>query len=193
MTDFENMPRIDELPEQTEPTDLTEPEVDDLLNRVASINEYIGDKQRILDGFTAHYQSKIERAQEIYEEETSYARRELALLTDRLDSWARKHITGRKRSLVLPSGTLKLTKQTAKFFVNGEPAANTNRELIDIARRVDSSLVKTTVTETADWAKFKTRLTTDDDGNVYLKDTGETVAGLYAEVQPDKFTMEITP
>ena len=187
MADFENLPRIDELPEQT---DLTEPEVDDLLVRVAFLNKFVGDKQQRLDAFTAHYQSKIERAQEIYEEETGYARRELALLTDRLDRWARKNITGKKRSLVLPSGTLKLTKQTAKFFVNGEPAANTNRELIAIARRVDSQLVKTTVTETADWAKLKTRLTTDDDGNVYLKDTGETIAGLYAELQPDKFTLE---
>lgn len=182
---FEDMPEItlqtaDTLPE------LTELEVEELLSRLGEINTSVASAKERCNAFVSHYTAKIERANKLFEAETAADRAEIAAITAKLERYALSHITGKKRSIQLPSGSLQLTKQQPKFFIGSLSAANNNPALIELARRIDTELVK--VSETADWAKLKTRLKTDDEGNVYLKDTGELVPDMRAEFQPDKFT-----
>lgn len=176
------MIELDELPE------LSELEVDELLEQVATLNAHINTEKQRLDAFVEHYQTKIARAQENFDKATEHDRIELAAVTDRLERWARVNITGKKRSLNFPSGKLAFRRQQPLFTIGGESVSNVNPALIDIARRVDSELVKTR--EVADWAELKKRLNVDNEGNVYLKDTGELVDEMHAENQPDKFTLE---
>ena len=170
---------------QVERPDLTELEVDELLDRAACLQDEIDAQQQRLDAFIAHYNAKIEKAHENFTSATKTQREELAIITDRLDRWARKHITGKRRSVDLPSGKLTLTKQQPLFYLEGERVTGDNPALIELARNIDADLVKTT--ETADWATLKKRLTVADDGTVYVNDTGEVLADLRAELRPDKF------
>lgn len=184
---FEDMPDItlqaaDTLPE------LSELEVEELLSRLGELNANIAAAKERCNAFVNHYTAKIERAQSLFTAETAGDRAEIADITARLERYTLSHITGKKRSIQLPSGSLQLTRQQPKFIIGGQSAANNNPALIELARRLDTELVK--VTETADWAELKKRLKTDDEGNVYLKDTGEILSDMRAEVQPDKFTVK---
>ena len=182
---FEDMPDITLQAMDTVP-ELTELEVEELLSRLGEINTNIASAKERCNAFISHYTAKIERANQLFETETAADRAEITAITARLERYAFSHITGKKRSIQLPSGSLQLTKQQPKFTIGGQSAANNNPALIELARRLDTELVK--VTETADWARLKARLKTDDEGNVYLKDTGELVPDMRAEFQPDKFT-----
>lgn len=168
-----------------EERELSELEVDDLLDRAAFLQDKIDAQQKRLDAFIAHFEAKIEKARENFTKSTAPEQLELAAITDRLDRWARKNITGKRRSVDLPSGKLTLTKQQPLFYIEGERVTGDNPALIALARNIDADLVKTT--ETADWATLKKRLALDEDGNVYLEETGEVLADLRAELRPDKF------
>ena len=75
MTDFESLPRLDELPEQTEPTDLTEPEVDDLLDRAAFLQDKIDAQQKRLDALAAHFAPSLLRPVNAQQASRSSSRR----------------------------------------------------------------------------------------------------------------------
>lgn len=168
-------------------SDLTELEVDDLLDRAACLQDKIDAEQKRLDAFIAHFEAKIEKARENFTKATAPEQLELAAITDRLDRWARKNITGKRRSVDLPSGKLTLTKQQPLFYIEGERVTSDNPALIEIARNIDADLIKAKTTETADWATLKKRLTVADDGTVYVTDTGEVLADMRVELRPDKF------
>lgn len=172
---------------QVERPDLTELEVDELLDRAACLQDEIDAEQQRLDAFIAHYNAKIEKAHENFTSATKTQREELAIITDRLDRWARKHITGKRRSVDLPSGKLTLTKQQPLFYLEGERVTGDNPALIELARRVNPGLIKTQTVETADWSTFKKLLALDDGGNVCLEETGEVLADMRVELRPDKF------
>lgn len=172
---------------QEERPDLTELEIDELLERVADLQAAIDIQQQRLDAFIAHYNAKIEKARENFAKATAEERQELAEITNRLDRWARKHITGKKRSIDLPSGKLSLTKQQPLFYINGDKVTGDNPAVIELARRVNTDLIKTKTVETADWSALKKLLALDENGNAYIEETGEIIADLRVELRPDKF------
>ena len=167
--------------------ELTEIEIEELLEKAADLQAAIDAEQKRLDDFIAHYNAKIERARENFAKATAPERLELAEVTNRLDRWARRNITGKKRSIDLPSGRLSLTKQQPLFYINGDKVTGDNPALIELARRVDTDLIKVQTVETADWAKFKKRLALDESGNVCIEETGEVLADMRVELRPDKF------
>lgn len=184
---FEDMPDI-EIEELEALPELTEIEVEELLARLSEINANVKSAEERRDSFVNHYAAKIERAKALFYAETAADRAEIDSITDTLQRYTLRHLSGKKRSINLPSGTLQLTKQQPKFIIKGQVATNDNPVLIELARRIDTALVK--VAETADWAKLKTLLKADVDGKVYLKDTGEILPDMQAEFQPDKFSIK---
>ena len=168
-------------------SDLSELEVDDLLDRAAFLQDKIDAQQKRLDAFIAHFEAKIEKARENFTKATAPEQLELAAITDRLDRWARKNITGKRHSVDLPSGKLTLTKQQPLFYIEGERVTSDNPALIALAKRLNPGLIKTQTVESADWSTLKKLLALDEDGNVYLEETGEVLADLRAELRPDKF------
>lgn len=176
----------------SEPSEMTIAEVEETLEQISTINKAIAIKQKIYDEVAAYHQAKIERAKEIFDKETAYYRTELEGRKQRLRRFAEANITGKKRSLELPSGTLSFHKRQPLFFLGGVKVTNDNPALIELARNIDAELVKVKTTEAADWATLKKRLTVADDGTVCVNDTGEVLADMRAQILPDDFNVEIT-
>ena len=172
---------LDEQPE------LTEVEVEELLDRLSACQALIDTKRKSCDAMKAHYQAKIAKAEDIYEAETRYARAEIDSLTAELRRYAELNITGKKRSMKFPSGTLSFSKSQPQFFIDGQAVTNDNPKLIEIARKIDAELVKTK--EVVAWGELRHRLVVDGTA-VYVKDTGEVITDLRARTEPDKFSVK---
>ena len=173
-----------------EERELSFAEVEDLLETIRGIRDLIARRQAQYDSVVAYHQQKIERAKEICDKDTAGYRAVLEEKTKLLRRFAEVNITGKKRSIELPSGTLSLHKRQPIFFLGGQRVTSDNPALIEIAQNIDSDLVKVKTTTAADWATLKKRLIVNDDGSVYVNDTGELVAELRAQIQPDDFKVE---
>lgn len=176
----------------SEPSEMTIAEVEETLEKIHALNNAIAIQQEKYDEVAAYHQQKIERAKEIFDKETAYYRTVLEEKKLRLRRFAEANITGKKRSLELPSGTLSFHKRQPLFFLGGVKVTNDNPALIELARNIDAELVKVKTTEAADWAGLKKRLTIADDGTVYVNDTGEMLADMRAQILPDDFNVETT-
>ena len=172
---------IDEQPE------LSEVEVEELIDKVRKTNEYIASQRRRYDSFKAYYQMKIAKAEENFEADTKYASKQVEEWTAILRRYAEAHITGKRKSIKFPSGTLELSKNQPKFFIDGQAVTNDNPKLLALARSIDTELVA--LKETTRWGELKKRLVVDGD-TVVLKDTGEVVPELRAYTEPDTFTIK---
>lgn len=173
-----------------EERELSFPEVEETLAAIRVLKDLIASKQAQYDSLVTYHQEKIERAKEICDKETAYYRTALEEKTRLLRRFAEANITGKKRSLELPNGTLSFHKRQPIFYLDGQRVTGDNPALIEIARNVDDNLVKVKTTTAADWAGLKKRLIVNDDGTVYVNDTGELVADLRAQIQPDDFKVE---
>lgn len=167
-------------------------EAEETLERIRALNNVIEIKRKEYDEVAAYHQAKIERAQEIFDKETAGYRTVLEEKKRLLRRFAEANITGKKRSLELPSGTLSLHKRQPVFYLGGAKVTSDNPALIELARNIDSDLVKVKTTEAADWAGLKKRLTVADDGTVCVADTGEVLADMRAQNLPDDFNVETT-
>lgn len=165
-------------------------EVEEMLVEIRVLKDLIASKQAQYDSLVAYHQEKIERSKEICDKETAYYRTALEEKTRLLRRFAEANITGKKRSLELPSGTLSFRKRQPLFYLDGQRVTSDNPALIELARNVDSDLVKVKTTEAADWEGLKKRLTVNDDGSVYVNDTGEVLADMRAQILPDDFKVE---
>lgn len=170
--------------------ELSFPEVEETLAAIRVLKDLIASKQAQYDSLVAYHQAKIERAKEICDKETAYYRTALEEKTRLLRRFAEANITGKKRSLELPNGTLSLHKHQPIFYLGGAKVTSDNPALIELARNIDADLVKVKTTEAADWAGLKKRLTVAEDGTVCVTDTGEVLADMRAQILPDDFKVE---
>lgn len=165
-------------------------EVEETLEQIRTINNVIAHTKERYDEVVAYHQAKIERAKEICDKETAGYRAVLEEKKRLLRRFAEANITGKKRSLELPNGTLSLHKHQPIFYLGGAKVTSDNPALIELARNIDADLVKVKTTEAADWAGLKKRLTVAEDGTVCVTDTGEVLADLRAQILPDDFKVE---
>lgn len=170
-----------------EQSEITEIEVEELLGKVHALEDCIAREQQRRDAFQNFYRMKIAKAEEIFQSDTKFYRERLAALTETLRRYTEANITGKRKSIKFPSGTLSLTKQAPHFFIGGDAITNDNPKLIEIARRIDDTLVATK--EFAKWGELKKQLTVDGTA-VYVTETGEVVPELKARTEPDKFTID---
>lgn len=171
--------------------DLTATDVEQLLEDITRQEKIIKAAEDKRDELIDHYQLKTLAAQQICDNETQQAREEISYLTDKLRSYAESHITGKKRSLKFPSGTLAFRKQSPKFFFSDDlKEANAKDDrLIHFVKHNAYEYLKVKVDESVDWAAFKAKLKIDGD-NVFYAETGELIDGLHAQIMPDKFTVQ---
>lgn len=173
--------------------EMTALEVDEMLDRYAAIEREITASEQKRDSFIARYQEKIAAAQKICEDETKSARAEMALIEEQLKRYAEVNLPEGKKSIALPSGTLSFRKQSPRFFFDDLKEANGKDErMIQFVRDNATQYLNFKVEESVDWAKFKSRLETSENGDVYFADTGELIEGLHAQFLPDKFTVKLT-
>lgn len=172
--------------------ELSKIEADDLLELIAEFEAKIKAAEDERDEFILHYEAKIQSARDICEKVTIPARREIAILTEALRRFAAANLPKGRKSITLPSGTLKFHKQEPKFFIGGQEASGKNKALLDFAKNHALEYLKTKIEEYVDWAGLKKSLTFDGDGDdgVYFTDTGELIDGLQVQTFPDTFTIE---
>lgn len=172
-----------------EERELTELEVEEQLERLHELNDRIAAAQKRRDTFQNHYREKMIRADEIFEQETEHLRAEIDSLTATLRRFAELNITGKKRSMKFPSGTLSFTKQQPQFFIGGVSVASDNAALLEFVKSNHAQFVRTK--EFVDWDKLRKNLDFDGD-NVTLADTGEIIPDMKVQQLPDKFTVKTT-
>lgn len=170
--------------------ELSELEVEERLVRLSELNAEIEAARGRCERFKSHYRQKILHAEKNFETDTKEIRAEIDSLMQGLRRFAEQNITGKRKSIKFPSGTLQLTKQSPQFFIGGEAVINDNPKLIELARSLDGDLIQTK--EVARWGELKKRLEVDDAGNVYFKDTGEVLADMRAKIIPDAFSIKTT-
>lgn len=167
--------------------ELTELEVEERLERLHELNAEIERARERCEIFTSHYRQKIIQAEENFETDTFSLRQEIDSLMVGLRRFAETNITGKRKSIKFPSGTLQLTKQSPQFFIGGAAVDKDNPKLIELARSLDADLIQSK--EVVRWSELKKRLEVDESGNVYLSDTGEIVPDMRAKIIPDKFSI----
>ena len=158
--------------------ELTKIEADEVLEQIAEYQAQIRAAEDERDKFTIRYRMKIEHANEICEEATEHARQRITELTEMLRRFAEANLPEGRKSIKLPSGTLKFRKTEPKYFINGREASGKSAELLTFAKANAPEYVKTT--EYVDWAGLKK----------HLQETGLYVEGLQVQELPDKFTVE---
>lgn len=172
--------------------ELTKLDADELLEEIRQCEGRIKEAETERDEFKALYEKKIERANDICDKLTVEERNKISILTERLRQFAKTHVTDKLRSVELPTGKLAFRKQPPKFFFDDLQEANgKDARLIDFVKHNAYDFLKVRVDESVDWAKFKSKLGIDDEGNVAFKETGELIQGLHAQTQPDKFTITL--
>lgn len=169
--------------------ELSKVEAEELVEEIRQCKERIKVAEAERDEFHALYQKKIERADNICEKLTLEERNRIAILTEQLRRFAEVHVTDKRRSVPLPTGTLAFRKQPPRFFFDDLKEANGKDErLIKFVKHNAHDYLKVKVEESVDWLRFKGKLTIEGE-NVCYADTGEIINGLHAEFQPDKFTV----
>ena len=169
--------------------EMTKIEADDLLEQIAEFEAKIKAAEDERDEFISHYEQKILSARKICEDSTVRARQEIATLTEVLRQFAAANLPENRKSIKLPSGTLKFCKKDPKYFIGGQEASGKSKALLEFAKVNAPEYLKTKVEEYVDWAEFKKKLTFDGNA-VYNSETGETIEGLSVQTFPDTFTVE---
>ena len=170
--------------------ELTKIQADELLEQIAEFEAKIKAAEDERDEFISHYEAKISAVRKLCDEATIPARREIAALTEVLRRYAAANLPKDRKSIELPSGTLKFRKQEPKFFIGGQEASGRNKALLDFAKTTAPEYLKTKVEEYVDWSSLKKKLTGNEDG-VYFADTGELIDGLQMQTFPDTFTVKV--
>ena len=159
--------------------ELTNLQADELIEQIAELQAQIKAAQDERDEFINHYEMKIANACDICEKATIAPRREIEVLTEVLRRYAAANLSEGRKSIRLPSGTLKFRRVEPKYFINGREASGKSAELLDFAKANAPEYVKTT--EYVDWSGLKR----------HLQETGEYVEGLEVQEFPDTFKVEV--
>ena len=133
---------------------------------------------------------QIEEAQEKYERSTQFLSGHLGKYLEQEEVPKKK--TKTQESVTLPAG--KIIKKLAKTSIvrrnGGDVSKNKqNPTLVEDVESIDPSFVK--VIKEVSWNDLKKNLGFDDDGSVYVKDTGEFIDTLTTCVTPP--SIEVKP
>lgn len=159
--------------------ELTNLQADELIEQIAELQAQIKAAQDERDEFIDHYEMKIARACDICEKATIAPRREIEELTEVLRRYAAANLPEGRKSIRLPSGTLKFHRQYPKYFIDGREVNAQSPALLTFAKANAPEFVKTT--EYVNWSGLKR----------HLQETGEYVEGLEVQEFPDAFTVKV--
>lgn len=122
-------------------------------------------------------QGQINEAKNKYNNATNFYTGLLAKYINTDD--APKKVTKTQESITLPAG--KIIKKLPKLeytMVDGKDVSKEKgrTEFVKEVKEVSKNFIK--VKEEVDWANFKKQITSDEEGNVYFKDSGELIESL---------------
>ena len=144
------------------------------------------------DALISEYQSRIDAAKEIYEQDCDADSRAIEHLKDLLLEYASENMPKGKRTIKLPQGNLSFRARPQKFYLddNSEPSAN-NQHLIDLVEFFggNDEFLQSKTVKSIDWTAYKKTLTVDDEGKIFDQN-GVEVPFLNVEIANDKFVVK---
>lgn len=168
------------------PTDDELKTVNLTIKKIRGHQKAIAEFERRRDLFIDEYQKRIERTQNICDEDCQPHKCAIDSLKDKLRDFAEVYMPPDKKSWKFSEGKIKFVSQPPKFHFDGGEEPNKNSpQLIDFLQNHDPDFIKTTYS--ADWASYKKLLDFDSDGTVFNKSTGEVIPNLVAFKPNDKF------
>lgn len=125
----------------------------------------------------ARLDNQIKDAEKKLENATSF-------LTGKLGQFLEKEEVPKKKtktqiSVTLPAGKIVMKLPKTEFIMQGGEDVTkhkSDKDFIKEIKGIDESFIKQT--EEVMWGDLKRKLATDDDGNVYIKDTGECIESI---------------
>lgn len=164
--------------------------VEETLQRIHELNEEVTEAEKKRDTSIGYFQSRIAKAELIFENETKCAKAEIANLSYSLEVWLKNNMPKKKKSLNFAGGKIGFKKQSPKYFIGeSEVKGTTDKTLLEVVKKIAPEYVKTKTEEYTDWKNFKDKLEIDGDA-VYYADTGEVITEMRGQILPDKFTVE---
>lgn len=142
------------------------------------------DAQSVISIMEAHYKEQMEkirtREQRRIDVMITYLRRYLVMLRSK----GVAHATKSADTYKLPSGTLEIRHGTWEYQRDEDA-------MVEWLRRADmDDYVKVVTKTTPAWGELKKLTTTQEDGSVVIKETGEVVEGVRAVLKPDTFSVK---
>lgn len=185
MNDIENFPDVEEIIIETEKEREENWTVDDAgkaewaITKIKTARTEIQKAKQKRDELIAH-------AEEIFKQDTAQLDDDIKFFTQKLKPYAENHLIGKSRTIKLPAGKLKFTKQPDKFiFDGGEEASSKSEKLLEWCQKNCPTYIKQKVTYSVDWAALKKNLVAEN-SEVCTKD-GEIIDGLKIYPQTDNF------
>lgn len=167
---------------------LTVADVEDILLKIHRHEQKISAAAQKRDASIDFYRQRIDDAKKIFDDETEWARNDIAELSATLEQYFREHPpTGKRKSLKFAGGSFGFSKAATKYFLDGEELNSDNKNLLAFVKNNRQEFVK--VKENVDWAGLKAALDFDGD-TVFFKDTGEVFDGVRAQ---KNFYVKVTP
>lgn len=178
-------------------TPTTKLEADVMLEEVYQLDQRIKEEEAQRDQFIDVYKAEIERQEQKIATASMQCEEAIKPLQAKrqafellLRQFTEANVTDKKRSIALPTAKMQLTKRQPKIFTDDlKEASSSNERLKELIKRIAPDCIKLEIVEKSDWAKFKTKLTTDGE-IVSLKDTGEVIEELRAQQLPDDFKIK---
>ena len=175
--------------ETVEAREITADEVEEILQQIHDLESEVSEAAKKRDTSIGYFQSRIAKAELIYENETKFAKAEIASLSYSLEVWLKNNMPKKKKSLNFAGGKIGFSKQPPKYFIGESEVKGTDKTLLEVVKKIAPEYVKTKTEEYTDWKNFKGKLSIDGDA-VYYADTGEVIAEMRGQILPDKFTVE---
>lgn len=151
-----------------------------------AINKIAEEKKRT-EYFVAVAEEEIKKLQEQINEAKNKYNNATNFYTGLLTKYintddAPKKVTKTQESITLPAG--KIIKKLPKLeytMVDGKDVSKEKGrvEFVKEVKEVSKDFIK--VKEEVDWANFKKQITSDEEGNVYFKDSGELIESLKSQ------------
>ena len=163
--------------------------VEETLQRIHELNEEVTEAAKKRDTSIGYFQSRIAQAEKIFDNETKFAKGEIAQLSYALEVWLKNNMPKKKKSMNFAGGTIGFSKQHPKFYIGESEVKGNDEKLLEVVKKIAPEYVKTKTEEYTDWKNFKDKLSIDGD-TVYYADTGEAITEIRGVILPDKFTIK---
>lgn len=164
-------------------------EVEQTLLVIRNLEKLIRDAEVKRDQSLMFYRHCLDKANDVFRKDTADARFQLENLMRKLQNYYDENPPTKGKSHKFAGGKFGYTKQSPKFFIDGQPASADNPALLDYVKANSPQFVK--LKESVNWDALKKNIYVED-GAAYLQDTGEIISNMKVQIVPDKFTVRTT-
>ena len=164
-------------------------EVEQTLLVIRNLEKLIRDAEIKRDQSIMFYQRCLDKANDVFRKDTADARFQLENLLRKLQTYYDENPPTKGKSHKFAGGKFGYSKQSPKFFCDGQPASADNPALLDYVKTNCPQFVK--IKESVGWDALKKNIYVED-GAAFLQDTGEVIPNMKVQTVPDKFTVRTT-